>query len=85
MECVGMQVRGGIIPARAGSTARSIVSRYALKDHPRSRGEHPAQIFRMPSTMGSSPLARGALLVLVAHELDLRIIPARAGSTTSRR
>ena len=30
---------------------------------------------------GSSPLARGALRLLDARDLDERIIPARAGST----
>ena len=48
-----------IIPARAGFT-RPLVSRCPpVQDHPRSRGVYVFPTPRAPTTMGSSPLARG--------------------------
>ena len=70
-----------IIPARAGFTASSGTGRTQAPDHPRSRGVYSGcalDVHRMP---GSSPLARG-LLVVLAAVLDMSgIIPARAGFT----
>ena len=54
------------------------------QDHPRSRGVYVDNIGLQPEEGGSSPLARGLLLVvLLAGEVD-RIIPARAGFTSPR-
>ena len=70
-----------IIPARAGSTADfAVFERHAL-DHPRSRGEHVSTDSPPVGYVGSSPLARGAHPFFRAFRKELRIIPARAGST----
>ena len=50
-----------IIPACAGSTARSASSWTALWDHPRLRGEHAESTSALETVTGSSPPARGAL------------------------
>ena len=71
----------GIVPARAGSTARRPVRPRRCRDHPRSRGEHPTHRRGVRSSLGSSPLARGAHQRAGEPLPDLRIIPARAGST----
>ena len=70
-----------IIPARAGSTALTLLVVARHRDHPRSRGEHvPAALPRL-LVHGSSPLARGAHLVQAGTAGAGGIIPARAGST----
>ena len=51
------------------------------KAHPRWRGEHLMVHFRAIFNYGSSPLARGALIVLILGTFLLRLIPAGAGST----
>ena len=71
----------GLIPARAGSTPRVWTWGRAPRAHPRSRGEHSDQSTAVMSPRGSSPLARGAPVELVAHPQADRLIPARAGST----
>ena len=71
----------GLIPARAGSTRRLRYFRACKGAHPRSRGEHIVSGVFDPSDRGSSPLARGALRCLSAGNLDVGLIPARAGST----
>ena len=49
--------------------------------HPRSRGEHLRRSSALPSSVGSSPLARGTLCGDVCKVRQLRLIPARAGNT----
>ena len=56
----GVQGRVGIIPARAGSTARCRRSRRPYRDHPRSCGEHLTVAAPSSFVVGSSPLVRGA-------------------------
>ena len=72
---------GGIIPARAGFTSPSTGSPARPRDHPRSRGVYPTT--SMPSAMrsGSSPLARGLLMMVGGAPGGEGIIPARAGFT----
>ena len=75
---------GGIIPACAGSTQSWPPSPRKRWDHPRMRGEHGGDGFSFRSIKGSSPHARGAL---ARPDGDFRlagIIPACAGSTSSR-
>ena len=72
---------GGIIPARAGFTARGRSASRASQDHPRSRGVYAYRLGPASPRRGSSPLARG-----LHQEADRRgelvgIIPARAGFT----
>ena len=71
----------GIIPACAGSTPQVLPQAMIWRDHPRMRGEH----YRIGGSVfndgGSSPHARGALLVVVTCCCYAGIIPACAGST----
>ena len=72
---------GRIIPARAGFTRRSRTRHRPARDHPRSRGVYDYGSNRCSRGVGSSPLARG-LLVLVLRSIEvIGIIPARAGFT----
>ena len=73
----------GIIPARAGFTAVSAAPGRQPEDHPRSRGVYPHDLMARATSGGSSPLARGLLRPGVVLADAVRIIPARAGFTTS--
>ena len=70
-----------IIPARAGSTCSWIAICFRASDHPRSRGEHKCRWQPVDQPLGSSPLARGALVRIYRQLTSGGIIPARAGST----
>ena len=70
-----------IIPARAGFTPSQGRERLPVRDHPRSRGVYGHHIIRTSKLPGSSPLARGLLLVEQRVQVCDRIIPARAGFT----
>ena len=73
-----------IIPARAGFTRRGRSRLGTHRDHPRSRGVYRGRR-RVPDALrGSSPLARGLLLVNGERPDGERIIPARAGFTACR-
>ena len=73
----------GIIPARAGFT-RAQRSRWpAGPDHPRSRGVYAAIMRHTSAVAGSSPLARGLPVSVALLFCRFRIIPARAGFTTT--
>ena len=74
-----------IIPAHAGSTRHLSRSRSWRWDHPRSRGEHTSILSATTTATGSSPLTRGARSSEAWHDVDTRIIPAHAGSTTRDR
>ena len=76
-----MATRPRIIPAYAGSTRAPAWARGPAPDHPRIRGEHGLVRRRDPHLPGSSPHTRGAPDQLDVPRLDLRIIPAYAGST----
>ena len=73
----------GIIPARAGFTGDHDGHVRQAGDHPRSRGVYRTRAGGRGARRGSSPLARG----LPVHGYELwasrRIIPARAGFTSS--
>ena len=71
----------GLIPARAGSTARGCGTTPAGGAHPRSRGEHWQLECIFGLDGGSSPLARGARYGAGTNPLPPGLIPARAGST----
>ena len=71
----------GLIPAYAGSTGGERGTMRHPWAHPRLRGEHskfPAPEDGLP---GSSPLTRGARLVVERGDHVERLIPAYAGST----
>ena len=71
----------GIIPACAGSTTFHHILMSFPRDHPRMRGEHIKAMATMNSAKGSSPHARGALIIVFSPRVDEGIIPACAGST----
>ena len=73
-----------IIPADAGSTAATRPAKRTSKDHPRGCGEHPAS--RSPTTTGagSSPRMRGAQGNAWIEWSKRGIIPADAGSTSTK-
>ena len=71
----------GITPARAGTTCPSASRPGTLWDHPRSRGYH-CQDHRLRGILqGSPPLARVPPEITGVPMDDLRITPARAGTT----
>ena len=74
-------VRGGIIPAYAGSTVAPSIFKSGKKDHPRIRGEHSAYHSPNENLTGSSPHTRGARSASDGSGAVARIIPAYAGST----
>ena len=73
----------GIIPARAGFTPRSPPTGRTRSDHPRSRGVYQFIADSHTDTAGSSPLARGLPEYGRTSWDDPRIIPARAGFTST--
>ena len=70
-----------LIPARAGNTSSVHEPDGTAAAHPRSRGEHSRSDPRQRPGPGSSPLARGTLLVSAIVARKSRLIPARAGNT----
>ena len=81
-----VRVRGpvqgrGIIPARAGFTARKPARAGPAGDHPRSRGVYSSAPSAAGGSGGSSPLARGLRSAHARSSRLPRIIPARAGFT----
>ena len=70
-----------IIPARAGSRSVKDVRKGDVRDHPRARGEQVRLSFLRIIRVGSSPRARGAGVIMEQLVQQLRIIPARAGSS----
>ena len=75
----------GIIPARAGFTSRPVGRADHRQDHPRSRGVYTSKRAPPKAWVGSSPLARGLRRQQHDCRPGQRIIPARAGFTTSSR
>ena len=75
----------GIIPARAGFTGSWRRGARSGPDHPRSRGVYPGITNAQLHALGSSPLARGLLVLSRDESGEPGIIPARAGFTTSCR
>ena len=70
-----------ITPARAGTTSRSSSPSSRRRDHPRSRGNHATSPAMYCFRLGSPPLAREPLLIRRHGDVQLRITPARAGTT----
>ena len=81
----GTEVHSRIIPARAGFTPAGASSAGSPTDHPRSRGVYQELLAVDGEWGGSSPLARGLRATLPSGRCAPRIIPARAGFTTSTR
>ena len=82
-ERLGLPMKYGIIPARAGFTPPRPKPIWRRTDHPRSRGGYDESRLGGPHPLGSSPLARGLLGPLGPADISYGIIPARAGFTRS--
>ena len=78
-----MSTDARIIPAYAGSTRPGRCRPVRRQDHPRIRGEHFFIAVLALWWVGSSPHTRGALAFLNVDTVQIRIIPAYAGSTAS--
>ena len=72
-----------LIPARAGNTSTPPLRWSVISAHPRSRGEHSGSASVPAGSIGSSPLARGTLLCGTIPNSTFRLIPARAGNTST--
>ena len=77
--------RGGLIPAHAGKTKKSITQTRACAAHPRSRGENLWCGLGTADTRGSSPLTRGKRKRGPPRRPLSRLIPAHAGKTSRGR
>ena len=75
------EVRGRIIPARAGQTSGSLRSLISRPDHPRACGANSFPQLVLQRVAGSSPRVRGKLRRGCGEDGRRRIIPARAGQT----
>ena len=71
----------GLIPAHAGSTSTPTPTPTQLGAHPRSRGEHGSPRMGSVTSLGSSPLTRGAHELASRRSKPTGLIPAHAGST----
>ena len=69
-----------LIPARAGNTGLASWRGGWFPAHPRSRGEHIKAPGAALNSYGSSPLARGTLVIISRMNNGGRLIPARAGN-----
>ena len=72
-----------LIPARAGKTRWRSPARWCPRAHPRAGGENAAYVGDVPNDTGSSPRGRGKHQVGREATARGRLIPARAGKTTS--
>ena len=72
-----------IIPACAGNTLSILCALSNRSNHPRLRGEYIYLLQLSKYGVGSSPLARGILVLSYLSQLSQRIIPACAGNTKS--
>ena len=75
---------GGIIPAHAGLTRKSMPSSSPVGDHPRACGAHPCFKLARKAERGSSPRMRGSPFQSLLHICYKGIIPAHAGLTWER-
>ena len=74
----------GPIPTHAGKTQDQPRRTPQTSAHPRSRGENGPGDRACLTSSGSSPLTRGKRLADLRDGLNLRLIPAHAGKTSSR-
>ena len=82
---LGVEFADGLIPAHAGSTVARMYAAAAFAAHPRSRGEHKADVTDNATGRGSSPLTRGAQDHWHRRKGRQGLIPAHAGSTHSHK
>ena len=77
--------RKGLIPACAGKTQQGLPLLRQPRAHPRVCGENPKKVRRVSAAVGSSPRVRGKRRSSAASIVQVGLIPACAGKTTSRR
>ena len=77
------QRRAGNIPACAGTTGSIGIPINSRGEHPRMRGDHPITVRSTVEPTGTSPHARGPLIVWVIFRRCAGNIPACAGTTLS--
>ena len=82
--CRAGAVQHRIIPARAGQTAGWRRLAPNRPDHPRACGANWAAVARPAAPVGSSPRVRGKPELPYSRVFGGRIIPARAGQTTTK-
>ena len=70
-----------LIPARAGTTAARRRNPRRGSAHPRACGDHQQRPAASGGNIGSSPRVRGPRKPARPPRLDVRLIPARAGTT----
>ena len=73
--------RRRLIPAHAGKTQRTARCCGGSRAHPRSRGENALISVMVGIAMGSSPLTRGKLRLVLSPSVLSGLIPAHAGKT----
>ena len=79
----GVSVPGGLIPARAGTTTPSRGGSTIPRAHPRAGGDHVDVLRARTVSAGSSPRGRGPRVEERRCQSPRRLIPARAGTTSS--
>ena len=72
-----------LIPACAGKTPHLLPCSQRSRAHPRMRGENEHIFYRYGPCAGSSPHARGKRLTRPTIVIDVGLIPACAGKTTT--
>ena len=80
--CVGWSIIR-LIPARAGKTRSTRLWRLSRRAHPRACGENRPAPSRPGAFEGSSPRVRGKRGPVSATDSHARLIPARAGKTST--
>ena len=72
---------GGITPAHAGKSMKSMIALRFCGDHPRTCGEKGEEVPRLTEEKGSPPHMRGKVLPKMVALFFLRITPAHAGKS----
>ena len=75
--------RNGLIPARAGKTSTTRVEHFQHTAHPRAGGENAPSTAYPSHSPGSSPRGRGKRAASRRSHHQYRLIPARAGKTST--
>ena len=73
------ELRGEVVPARAGVIPAHTVASSPAESRPRTRGGHPLDVHLAGRTLSSSPHARGSSQALAREVPALQVVPARAG------
>ena len=71
----------GLIPAGAGTTRQAQLGFALTGAHPRRCGDHLAMGWTEKIGRGSSPQVRGPLVTVMLPGIQMRLIPAGAGTT----